>query len=145
MYGAGECFAYAATKSPEAKKRAKAAFEAAPDGRSLRFALTVAGDDDVLRFQTEPANAPVTVEVERDGRPLPPGLLYLGPKREPGPHATGGPSDLLDALWLVRSGQSVDDATRQAAIVARGLVDEPRCLAEALTQLSRWVNAQKEA
>lgn len=28
MYGAGECFAYAATKSPEAKKRAKAAFEA---------------------------------------------------------------------------------------------------------------------
>lgn len=28
MYGAGECFAYAATKDPEAKKRAKAAFEA---------------------------------------------------------------------------------------------------------------------
>jgi hypothetical protein len=35
MYGAGECFAYAATKSPEAKKRAKAAFEA------LRFLGTV--------------------------------------------------------------------------------------------------------
>jgi len=28
MYGAGECFAYAATKSPVAKQRAKAAFEA---------------------------------------------------------------------------------------------------------------------
>jgi len=28
MYGAGECFAYAATKDPEARKRAKAAFEA---------------------------------------------------------------------------------------------------------------------
>ena len=28
MYGAGECFAYAATKSPEAKSRAKAVFEA---------------------------------------------------------------------------------------------------------------------
>jgi hypothetical protein len=28
MYGAGECFAYGATKSPEAKKRAKQAFEA---------------------------------------------------------------------------------------------------------------------
>ena len=28
MYGAGECFAYGATKQPEAKKRAKAAFEA---------------------------------------------------------------------------------------------------------------------
>ncbi|MBI5095936.1 MAG: hypothetical protein HZB26_26315 [Candidatus Hydrogenedentes bacterium] len=28
MYGAGECFAYAATKSPESKKRAKDAFEA---------------------------------------------------------------------------------------------------------------------
>ena len=35
MYGAGECFAYAATKSPEAKRRAKNAFEA------LRF-LSVA-------------------------------------------------------------------------------------------------------
>src|SRR5690606_3033674 len=38
MYGAGECFAYAATKDPEAKRRAKQAFEAlrflqvAPEG-----------------------------------------------------------------------------------------------------------------
>jgi hypothetical protein len=35
MYGAGECFAYAATKDPLAKQRAKAAFEA------LRFLRTV--------------------------------------------------------------------------------------------------------
>ncbi|MBI4556356.1 MAG: hypothetical protein HY706_02120 [Candidatus Hydrogenedentes bacterium] len=35
MYGAGECFAYAATKNPQAKKRAQAAFEA------LRFLGTV--------------------------------------------------------------------------------------------------------
>ena len=35
MYGAGECFAYAATKNPLAKKRARAAFEA------LRFLGTV--------------------------------------------------------------------------------------------------------
>ena len=35
MYGAGECFAYAATKAPEAKKRAKDAFEA------LRFLSVV--------------------------------------------------------------------------------------------------------
>ncbi len=35
MYGAGECFAYAATKDPQAKARAKAAFEA------LRFLGTV--------------------------------------------------------------------------------------------------------
>ena len=35
MYGAGECFAYAATKDPEAKRRAKRAFEA------LRFLSTV--------------------------------------------------------------------------------------------------------
>jgi len=35
MYGAGECFAYAATKSPDAKRRAKAAFDA------LRFLGTV--------------------------------------------------------------------------------------------------------
>jgi hypothetical protein len=35
MYGAGECFAYAATKDPAAKRRARAAFEA------LRFLSTV--------------------------------------------------------------------------------------------------------
>lgn len=35
MYGAGECFAWAATKDPEAKRRAKMAFEA------LRFLQTV--------------------------------------------------------------------------------------------------------
>ncbi|MCE9582792.1 MAG: hypothetical protein K8T20_09890, partial [Planctomycetes bacterium] len=35
MYGAGECYAYAATKAPEAKARAKRAFEA------LRFLQTV--------------------------------------------------------------------------------------------------------
>jgi hypothetical protein len=35
MYGAGECFAYAATKDPLAKKRAKMAFEA------LRFLQVV--------------------------------------------------------------------------------------------------------
>ena len=35
MYGAGECFAYGATKAPEAKKRAKGAFEA------LRFLSVV--------------------------------------------------------------------------------------------------------
>jgi hypothetical protein len=35
MYGAGECFAFAATKSPDAKRRAKQAFEA------LRFLGTV--------------------------------------------------------------------------------------------------------
>jgi len=35
MYGAGECFAYAATHDPQAKRRAKAAFEA------LRFLSTV--------------------------------------------------------------------------------------------------------
>lgn len=43
MYGAGECFAYAATKDPEAKRRAEDAFEA------LRF-LTV-----VTRNSTPPA------------------------------------------------------------------------------------------
>jgi len=35
MYGAGECFAYAATRDPEARRRARAAFEA------LRFLSTV--------------------------------------------------------------------------------------------------------
>ena len=44
MYGAGECFAYAATKDPKAKKRAKDAFEA------LRFlcVVTQGGDPPAL-------------------------------------------------------------------------------------------------
>ena len=44
MYGAGECFAYAATKDPAARKRAKDAFEA------LRFlqVVTQGGDPPVL-------------------------------------------------------------------------------------------------
>ena len=41
MYGAGECFGYAATKDPEIKKRAKQAFEA------LRFLSVVAIGSDV--------------------------------------------------------------------------------------------------
>lgn len=40
MYGAGQCFAYAATKSPESKARAKQAFEA------LRFLQVVTQDCD---------------------------------------------------------------------------------------------------
>jgi len=59
MYGAGECFAYAATKDPKAKERATAAFEAlrflsqvtqggthpAPPGFPARSILPTGGDD----------------------------------------------------------------------------------------------------
>ena len=44
MYGAGECYAYAATKDPDAKRRAQEAFEA------LRF-LSVAPDQGVIEQQ----------------------------------------------------------------------------------------------
>ena len=59
MYGAGECFAYAATKDPAAKQRATAAFEAvrflsevtqggthpAPPGFPARTILPADGED----------------------------------------------------------------------------------------------------
>jgi arylsulfatase A-like enzyme len=54
-------------------------FEVAPDGKSLRLALKVAGDDDVVRFQTEPPNAAVTIELMLDGAAAPTELVHLGP------------------------------------------------------------------
>ena len=74
MYGAGECFAYAATRDPQARKRAKAAFEAlrflgqvtqggshpAPKGYVARTILPTSGPNPNLT-----ANTP-----ERDRRQL---------------------------------------------------------------------------
>ena len=67
MYGAGECFAYAATKSPAAKKRATAAFDAlwflrevtqggqhpAPAGFVARTVLPTSGPDPNLKDSPE--------------------------------------------------------------------------------------------
>jgi hypothetical protein len=67
MYGAGECFAYAATKDPKARERAKAAFEAvrflsrvtqggshpAPPGFPARSILPADGPDPNLRDSPE--------------------------------------------------------------------------------------------
>ena len=55
-------------------------FELDQDRKALRFELTVRDDDDLLRFQTEPANAPVTIEIQRRGE-LPAPTVYLGPGR----------------------------------------------------------------
>jgi len=84
MYGAGECFAYAATKDPKAKKRAKQAFEA------LRF-LSI---------------APVNGEVKQQ-----PGYVArtVLPTSEPDPNKRGGHTlegqkrsrDSGDARWKV--------------------------------------------
>ena len=59
-------------------------FEVEPDGRTLRFELAVSDDDDLLRFQTEPENAPVTFHFKRDNGALPAGQVFLGPKRANG-------------------------------------------------------------
>ena len=56
-------------------------FELDQDKKTLRFELTVTGDDDLLRFQTDPANAPVSIDIERRGEASPP-TVYLGPRRE---------------------------------------------------------------
>ncbi len=67
MYGASECFAYAATKDPQAKQRAKAAFEAlrflrvvtqggahpAPSGFIARAILPTSGSDPNLQDSPE--------------------------------------------------------------------------------------------
>jgi hypothetical protein len=67
MYGAGECFAYAATKDPLAKERAKQAFEAlrflrvvtqggahpAPPGFVARAILPTSGPDPNLQYTPE--------------------------------------------------------------------------------------------
>jgi hypothetical protein len=67
MYGAGECFAYAATKDPSAKKRARKAFEAlrflsqvtqggehpAPPGFPARAILPTSGPDPNIRDSRE--------------------------------------------------------------------------------------------
>jgi hypothetical protein len=67
MYGAGECFAYAVTKDPLAKRRAKAAFEAlrflrvvtqrgphpAPEGFVARAILPTSGPDPNLEYTPE--------------------------------------------------------------------------------------------
>lgn len=82
MYGAGECFAYAATKDPLARQRAKAAFEA------LRF----------LRLVTQ--GGP---------HPAPPGFVAraIRPTSGPDPNLSDSPSrdehvrSTRDALWKV--------------------------------------------
>jgi hypothetical protein len=67
MYGAGECFAYAATREPQAKERAKRAFEAirflsqvtqggshpAPAGFPARSILPTSGPDPNLHYTAE--------------------------------------------------------------------------------------------
>ena len=67
MYGAGECFAYAATKDPVAKQRARKAFEAlrflsevtqggehpAPPGFPARAILPTSGPDPNLHDSKE--------------------------------------------------------------------------------------------
>ena len=67
MYGAGECFAYAATGDPKAKERARAAFEAvrflsqvtqggshpAPPGFPARTILPVSGEDPNIVYTVE--------------------------------------------------------------------------------------------
>jgi len=50
--------------------------------KSLRFQLTVAGDCDVLFFQTKPGNAPVTVDIDLDGEVVGPDIVFLGPREE---------------------------------------------------------------
>ena len=82
MYGAGECFAYAATRDPLARKRAKAAFEA------LRF----------LRLVTQ--GGP---------HPAPPGFIAraIRPTSGPDPNLSDSPArdernrSTNDALWKV--------------------------------------------
>jgi len=49
---------------------------------ALRFELTVQGDRDVLRFQTVPANSPVTITIECDGKEIPPDMVFLGARKE---------------------------------------------------------------
>jgi hypothetical protein len=82
MYGAGECFAYAATRDPLARKRAKAAFEA------LRF----------LRLVTQGGQ-----------HPAPPGFIAraIRPTSGPDPNISDSPvhdarvRSTNDALWKV--------------------------------------------
>ncbi len=82
MYGAGECFAYAATKDPQAKQRAKAAFEA------LRF----------LRVVTQGG-----------AHPAPPGFVARAilPTSGPDPNLQDSPQrdeqkrSTRDALWKI--------------------------------------------
>lgn len=82
MYGAGECFAYAATKDPLAKKRAREAFEA------LRF----------LRLVTQGGQ-----------HPAPPGFIAraIRPTSGPDPNLSDSPArdernhSTNDALWKV--------------------------------------------
>jgi hypothetical protein len=52
------------------------------DARSMHVRLTVAQDDDAVRFRTEPPNVPVTIAVQLDGADAPAELVRLGPSGE---------------------------------------------------------------
>jgi arylsulfatase A-like enzyme len=52
------------------------------DAHTMQARLTVAGDDDAVRFRTEPPNVPVTIAVQLDGADAPADLVRLGPSGE---------------------------------------------------------------
>jgi len=60
-------------------------FSISEDGKALRFRLKVSDDDDLLRFQTGPQWAPVTVELAEPGSAE--GPMFIGPDQHP---HTGG-------------------------------------------------------
>jgi len=53
------------------------------DRKVLRFELKVSGDDDLVRFETRPANVAVTIDIECDGAAVAPESVRLGPKGKP--------------------------------------------------------------
>jgi arylsulfatase A-like enzyme len=67
--------------------------------RCLSFALTVDGDDDALRFRTEPVETSLLVRIERNGQPVPRDEVFLGPGR-------AAPESM--PLRLTRNAGSVD-------------------------------------
>ncbi|MCD6415717.1 MAG: sulfatase-like hydrolase/transferase [Planctomycetes bacterium] len=52
------------------------------DLRTMEFKLSVSGDDDILRFVTDPIASKATINATLDGDPLPTQLLRLGPFAE---------------------------------------------------------------
>ena len=79
MYGAGECFAYAATKDPLAKQRAKAAFEAL---RFLRVVTQGGAASGAPRVLSPAPSCPPAV-LTRTGRTAPSGMNESAPPRTP--------------------------------------------------------------
>jgi len=87
----GEVYTFSGTVQSEApivaveglRTEEEDSFELDPGKHLLRFELTVANDDDVLRFETEPSNAPVTITVEYKGGKQLPEHVFLGLRKVP--------------------------------------------------------------